>query len=95
MSTRKLIYTPGDSATACLKQFRPNLWSSLADELVWIFGRLESVRIDDVERGTLTCPRGLVDGTASGDAAGVVVVEAEGDALDPEPVEALECVRRR
>jgi hypothetical protein len=76
-----------------LKQFRPNFWSSLADELVRIFGRLELVRIDDVERGTLTCPRGLVDGTAGGDAAGVVVVEAEGDGLDPEPLEALECVR--
>ena len=68
------------------------LWSSPTDELVRIFGRLEFVGIDDVERGTLTCPRGVVDGTAGGDAAGVVVVETEGHGFDPESMETLERV---
>jgi hypothetical protein len=63
-----------------------------SNKVVWILGSSESAGIDDVDVGTSTSSCGLFDCAGGGCPARIVVVEAEGDAVDPAVVKKFECV---
>jgi hypothetical protein len=84
------VGAPGDAAAADVKKLAPGGGAPLPDEFVGILGGRQARRVDHVDVGALARSCRTLDAPNRRCAASIVVVEAERDDLDAQPVESFE-----